>query len=38
MAKLTFRGSGMDANGACFGHVNYLTTNLTVPSGWTKLN
>ena len=35
--KLTFRGSGMDANGACFGHVNYLTTNPIVPSGWTKL-
>lgn len=36
--KLTFRGSGMDANGACFGHINYLATNPTVPSGWTKLN
>ena len=35
--KLTFRGSGMDANGACFGHINYLATNPTVPSGWTKL-
>lgn len=35
--KLTFRGSGMDTNGACFGHVNYLATNPTVPSGWTKL-
>ena len=34
--KLTFKGSGMDANGACFGHVNYLATNPTVPSGWTK--
>lgn len=34
--KLTFRGSGMDANGACFGHINYLATNPTVPSGWTK--
>lgn len=36
--KLTFRGSGMDTNGSCFGHVNYLATNPTVPSGWTKLN
>lgn len=36
--KLTFRGSGMDANGSCFGHINYLATNPTVPSGWTKLN
>lgn len=35
--KLTFRGSGMDTNGACFGHVNYLATNPTVPSGWTRL-
>ena len=35
--KLTFRGSGMDANGACFGHINYLATNPTVPSGWTRL-
>lgn len=34
--KLTFRGSGMDANGACFGHINYLATNPTVPTGWTK--
>ena len=34
--KLTFRGSGMDASGACFGHINYLATNPTVPSGWTK--
>ena len=34
--NLTFRGSGMDANGACFGHINYLATNPTVPSGWTK--
>ena len=34
--KLTFRGSGMDANGACFGHINYLATNPTIPSGWTK--
>lgn len=36
--KLTFKGSDIDANGACFGHVNYLATNPTVPSGWTKLN
>ena len=36
--KLTFKGSGMDANGACFGHVNYLATNPTVRNGWTKLN
>lgn len=36
--KLTFRGSGMDANGSCFGHINYLATNPTIPSGWTKLN
>lgn len=35
--KLTFRGSGMDTNGACFGHINYLATNPTVPSGWTRL-
>lgn len=35
--KLTFRGSGMDTNGACFGHINYLATNPAVPSGWTKL-
>lgn len=35
-SKLTFRGSGMDASGACFGHINYLATNPTVPSGWTK--
>ena len=34
--KLTFRGSGMDVSGACFGHINYLATNPTVPSGWTK--